>query len=280
MIPPCWIQVQWSRHVEFWFSDPASLNSDSVIPPRWILIEWSRHIVFWFSDPALFYSDWLVIVLIFIERLRDFLYSVIPPRACWFNMVSLVQCARHVSSDKVIPPCGYSEKVVPPDTNWPCILNPGWDQSRPGGASTWSLRFQHRHSIKSVKWKVFIFDKDTECINQLVSLWTTLCGKLMSPTPLSLSNSTLFVSWTNLILSIYDFDPVIELLLNHHHHKNCSRISQWCHFILVEFSFFDFVKFLLVCQSICWHFNDDHGDNCLKVTLPPLDFFPEAYKFF
>ena len=82
-------------------SDPAPWNSDSVVPPR----------------------EGQVTFSILLRGCVIILHKVIPPRACWFNMASLVQCSCHASSEIVIPPRGYSEKVVPPDTNSPCILN-------------------------------------------------------------------------------------------------------------------------------------------------------------
>ena len=116
-------QNEWSRPVEFWMSDPTTCidtgrtmsGSSQIYDP---CDSFTSDLVF-YRGPVCQFWDYPLIVW----RLSKDQNKWSRPRACWFNMASLVQWARHASSDKVIPPSGYSEKVVPPVTKWPCILN-------------------------------------------------------------------------------------------------------------------------------------------------------------
>ena len=95
-------------------SAPAPCNSDWVVPPRVILIEWSRHIVFrlsWYS----FYLYREVAWFFCIEWSRHVHVGLIwqvwsSAPATWVP----TKWSRHVDILK---------KVVPPDSNWPCIFN-------------------------------------------------------------------------------------------------------------------------------------------------------------
>ena len=56
----------------------------------------------------------------FLERLRDFKYSVPPPGGIWLIMIILAQ---YLDSNLVPPPHRNSSQVPPPDWKKPCIFN-------------------------------------------------------------------------------------------------------------------------------------------------------------